>query len=331
MRFVLPVLILFASLVEAGQFRDAVLVLEYEELYPAFGDEKVSRLLGDAGSALPEDERSAAAILVAAGAISAADLKDGLADNRLHVFLEERAAKHPALVGRFDDPSLSQRMYRYFDHASLLSDNVFLDSLGSALAAGIITGYDLRALGVYDGFPKGLTFVYSQSSLRHMQQLLVLLASENVAGSLYITPKVSAFVFRDDWGEPSSAVVTLDGGLRVVQGREIAVQFRFDTLADRDRFHELVRQYAKKDAADEPGLIANAWWQPFYYTDEPFADFERIQLIVLSSEQHEATLTVLPEKTGEVLKGLPAGPWETRVDEVWVNPAFYRFLNGGYK
>lgn len=330
MHLLFLLLLFLTSLAHAGPYQDALTDLGYEELTAAFDNERVNRLLGEAGRGVPEEERRAMAILLAAGAFTRQNLVQGSAPRRLSTYVAWQSG-HPALLGRFDEPSLAARMQRHVDHDALLRDNVFIDSLRQALSDGIITGYDLRGRGVYDDFPAGLTFVYSQSSLRHMRQLVTLLAGDGVGGSLYITPKVSAFVFRDDWGEPSDAVVTLESGLRVVQGREIASMFFFDSRVDRDRFHQLVQRYAKKDSADESGLIADAWWQPFYYTDEPVPGFQPISLIVLSTGRLEATLTVLPGKTSEVLEGLPDGPWASRVDSVWVNPSFFRFLNGDYK
>ena len=93
--------------------------------------------------------------------------------------------------------------------------------------------------------------------------------------------------------------------------------------------HDLIQK--KKDEKDEPGLIENAWWQPFYYTDQAFEGFEPISLVVISSDNHEATLTVLEEKTEKVVQALKDDRWDMRVDRVWVNPPFFRFLNGGYK
>ena len=99
-----------------------------------------------------------------------------------------------------------------------------------------------------------------------------------------------------DWGPASGAVKTLPGGVRVINGKEVAVLFEFEKPEDRLIFHELIERYAKKDAADEPGLIENAWWQPFYYTDTELSDFKEIGLIILSSDRFEATLTVVPGK-----------------------------------
>lgn len=327
----LLLLLLVLPITHAGTYERAVTSLSLSELLSAMNDKKVSRYLGDTAASLEEKEQRAAALLVSMQLISAGDIADGSAARKLNVAVQTLLADHGAFRGRLGEPTLITRLASAFEHEALLTDNVFLDALSGALSEGVITGYDLRIKGIYDGFPAGMTFTYSQSDLVHMQQLVTLLASEGVDGWLYVTPKVSAFLFREDWGPAGDAVVTLPGGVRVLQGREIAALFHFDTKQDRDRFHEVVLRYAKKDRPDEAGLIRNAWWQPFYYADEDIPGFEPISLIVLSSGEHEATLTVLPEKTEQVLASLPDGVWSRRIDRVWVNPAFHRFLHGDYK
>lgn len=332
MRVITVALLMFSSCLFAGDYRSAIEELDFVKLSDTYSDEKVFAILDGRGANLSAEEKSAAAVLITLGALDAEDLvNEKLAARKVKSYVAVMSANHPALMGRIGDASLYHHMAGAFDHSTLLKDNVFLEVLGEALVDGVLTGYDLRSKGVYDNFPVAHTFIYSQSSLLHMRQLVALLDSEDIEGWVYITPKVSAFLYRDDWGPTSDAVVTLPGGVRVVQGREIAVLFQFDSSDDRKRFHEVVTKFAKKDEKDEPGLIENAWWQPFYYTDQAFEGFEPISLVVISSDNHEATLTVLEEKTEKVVQALKDDRWDMRVDRVWVNPPFFRFLNGGYK
>lgn len=332
MRVIVVTLFLFSSNLFAGGYQSAIDELEFLKLSDTYSDEKVAAILEGHGASLSAKEKSAAAVLVTLGALDAEDLEDqSFAAKKVRSYVAVVSRNHPALMGRIGDVSLYHHMAGAFDHSTLLKHNVFMEVLGEALVDGVLTGYDLRSKGVYDNFPVAHTFIYSQSSLLHMRQLVALLDSEGIEGWVYITPKVSAFLYRDDWGPASDAVVTLPGGIRVIQGREIAVLFQFDSSEDRERFHDVVTRFAKKDKKDEPGLIENAWWQPFYYTDQAFEGFEPISLVVISSDNHEATLTVLEGKTEKVVQALKDDRWDMRVDRVWVNPPFFRFLNGGYK
>ena len=332
MRVVGVALLMFSSYLLAGDYRSAIDELNFVKLSDTYDDAKSSSILKGHGVNLSAEEKRAAAVLVTLGALDAEDLaNEKFAAKKVKSYVAVVSDNHPALIGRIGDASLYHHMADAFHRPTSLKDNVFLEMLGKALVDGVLTGYDLRRKGVYDNFPVAHTFIYSQSSLLHMRQLVTLLDSEGIKGWVYITPKVSAFLYRDDWGPVSDAVVTLPGGVRVVQGREVAVLFQFDSSDDRGRFHEVVTRFAKRDAKDELGLIENAWWQPFYYSDQAFEGFQPISLVVISSDNHEATLTVLEDKTTSVVQALNDDRWDLRVDRVWVNPPFYRFLNGGYK
>ena len=322
----------FASPAVADIYTETVDQLDFEKLMHTFSDAKVERFLDGQAKDLSDEEKQAAAVLISLGAINARDLAHpDLSAQKLEAFVHVTNSDHSALIGRIGDVALLSRMSSNHNYDELLAATNFIRVLSEDLSNGVITGYDLRLKGVYDDFPRARTFVYSHSSLLHMRQLVSLLESEGIGAWLYITPKVSAFLYREDWGTASDSVVILPSGVRVVQGREMASLFLFDSASDRSRFHDIVTRYAKKDSEDEPGLIEDSWWQPFYYTDSPLAGFEPISLVVVASETHEATLTVREEKSQGVIDALADNPWPTRVDKVWVNPAFYRFLGGDYK
>lgn len=244
---------------------------------------------------------------------------------------EPAAAQSPTLLGRVGEAGLLAQLSQTPDYTELLGATEVLEVLGTALAEGVITGYDLRLAGVYDNFPAGETFIYSHSSLQHLRELMPLLHREGIQADVHLTPKVSAFLYREDWGNAGPHVVTLADGTRVVQGQEMAMLFHFDSSSDRVRFQSVINKHAKRDSKEETGLITDSWWQPFYYTDQPLPEFEPISLVVLTTASHEATLTVVDDKAQSVIDALQDAPWPTRRDRVWVNPAFFRFLNGDYK
>ena len=313
-------------------YSDFVEQLDFSAFSATFADSQVDSILKEQGRALPDGEQRAAATLIEMGAITADDLgKPRIVERKLAEFVDVMTHPHPALYGRVGDPSLLSRLSEPLDYAPLLAANKVLESLGDALSTGVITGYDLRRKGVYDGFPAERTFIYSQSSLLHLRQLVTLMRREGVAAWVYVTPKISAFLYREEWGNGGNQVVTLPSGVKVVQGREMAVLFRFLTSSDREKFNRVVLKYAKRDSKTEEGLIASAWWQPFYYSDAPLIDFAPIGLVVVDAGQFEATLTVLQEKTDQVVAAMTADDWPLRVEKVWVNPSFHRFLQGDFK
>ena len=325
-------LLLVCPLVQASSFSTMVDELNLSELGATFNDSKVVAILGVTGKNMTKPERRAAAVLVSAGVLGLDDLGDSdRVANQYKQFRLSQSGKSDHLIGPFGASVTQTRLNRIGDHGELLQEEKFIASLQGLLSKGVITGYDLRKVNINDGFDPEKTLVYSHSSVLHLKQLSALLSSEKIEGLLYAAPKISAFLFRDEWGEPGNNVVKLADGTLVVNGREWVVFFEFETAAAKNKFHRVVTQYAKKDEENEPGLIADAWWQPFYYSETPVGEFEPISLVLLRSNTTEATLTVLPEKVASVKSALNAEQWDVSVEDVWVNKPFFRFLQGGYK
>ena len=327
----LLLLVLFCPGVQAVTPMQALDLLEMRELAASYSEDQVDRLLGDQSLHRSVPERRALAALVSLGVLAPSDCSDPIrVESKVNAYLHVAVGKHPARVGRLGDVGLPLALDRDWRH-DLLADGSLVDALASRLASGVITGYDVRERGVYEGFPSGETFIYSHSSLRHLRQLLALLVAEDLSAWVYATPKVAAFLYRDDWGGASDKIRTLASGIRVLEDKEVAVLFHFDSALDRNRFHELVLAHAKRDAQTEAGLLADAWWQPFYYTDAPLEGFEPISLVILAGGNLEATLTVPLDRTALVVEAFADAGFQQRVQQVWVNPAFHRFLLGDFK
>jgi hypothetical protein len=318
--------------VEAAQLSSIIDELNLRALESTFDPTKVDTLLGNSGKQLTMSERRSGAVLVSTGILRPSDLNDETQIIRaLERYRLWSIGKSDHLMGPFGDSVTLSRLDKIGDHGELLKEKAFINSLHQLLSKGVITGYDLRKVNINEGFDPERTLTYSHSSVMHLKQLSALLKSENITGLLYAAPKISAFLFRDDWGEPGNNVATLNDGTRVVNGREWVVFFEFDNAAAKHDFHRTVTRYAKKDDEDEQGLIADAWWQPFYYSETRIEEFEHINLILLRSDTTEATLTVLPGKVESVTAALSDQTWNMTIEDVWVNKPFYRFLQGGYK
>lgn len=320
-------------------FVDSVEQLGYVELAATYSEEQLDALLGEQLASQSETIRRAAVTLLSLGAFNADDLaQPERVKLKLADFVAVQSNPHRTLLGRLGDSALHTQLSQVLNWEGLLAERELLNRLGQALSDGLLTGYDLRETAVYDTLPDTHTLIYSHSDLHHLRQLVALLDGAELRAWVYLTPKVSAFLYREGWGGDGAHLVTLDSGVRVVQGREMAVAFRFETTQDRQRFHELVEQYAKRDSEEERGLISGSWWQPFYYTGAPIKGFESISLLVVAGGSVEATLTVLEERTESVMGALAAlladgghEAWTIRREQVWVNPAFFRFLQGDFK
>ena len=334
----MPVLVLLIISLFIGPYAQATTLssivdeLSLGALESTFDAMKVESLLDGSGKQLTMSERRSAAVLVSAGILRPSDVDD---ESSVIIAFERfklaSIAKNDHLMGPFGDAVTLSRLDKIGDHQELLKEKNFINSLHKLLSKGVITGYDLRKANISAGFDPRRTLTYSHSSVVHLKQLNALLKSENINGLLYAAPKISAFLFRDEWGVLGDNVATLKDGTRVVNGREWVVFFEFDTAAAKHDFHQVVTRYAKKDDENEQGLIADSWWQPFYYSETNIEGFEHINLILLRSDTTEATLTVLRDKVESVTAALSDQSLDMTIEDVWVNKPFYRFLQGGYK
>ena len=325
------ILSLFSATLKADTLGDVIDALDMQRLAATYTELQVDRLLNGAGRELPEGDRRAAAVLATLGVLSPTDLAHPPSlQEKIKPYLEVLPRNHPALIGRVGDAGLPLALERDWQHYALEHDGL-VGILEPRLSSGVVTGYDVRRRGIYDGFARGTVFIYSHSSRLHLKQLILLLAAEELPAWVYVTPKLGAFLYREEWGGQPEAIKTLSSGVRVIKSHEFAVLFQFDSPSDRIRFHQIILKHAKRDSAGETDLIADSWWQPFYYTDAPLEGFKPISLLILQYGDLEATLTVPEARTSAVISAFGEAAANLRRQRVWVNPAFYRFLHGDFK
>jgi hypothetical protein len=206
--------------------------------------------------------------------------------------------------------------------------------LNQLLEDKVFEGYNIKEQEVVTSSESGKNIIlYGHSSLPHAKQLITLLKINNIDFTWQLIAKSSAFNIREDWQDtqPEEQVETIR------TGKEYDVRFTFADKAEQQRFMPLINQFAKKDSGNETGLIIDAWWQPFYrtfYSQESFVAVKRVSLQV---DGFVGSTLVLPSDLNKVLKQINTTLLETNTkvavssEDVWVNPAFYRYLNGGYK
>lgn len=249
-------------------------------------------------------------------------------------------------IGRASDPDILTRLEGVLK-SLVIFDEPELSELGSNIVLqGITTGYNLKYSGYDAHFLEDYTLRYGHDDARHAIQLVGLMRSEGMDGYLQIEPKVSVYEYMIDWGDPGDPTPTY-AVKEVAEGRYLcyAVEYdlaiEFDSLEDKERFHEMIETYAKKydDRVDEDGnvtakLIASSWWQPLYYSRTPMEneEFGELNDNVIYDETGAYAIHSfgLPEKTAEVetaVKGL-APELEVNAAPLYVNPAFMRYTTG---
>jgi hypothetical protein len=167
--------------------------------------------------------------------------------------------------------------------------------------------------------------------------LIGLLRSEGLEADVLLEPKTSAFLYLDEWGEPSESpefvVEPMEDGNGIAYAKEYDLVFEFDDLADRDRFDEVIKQYAKKNEADQRGLIISSWWQPLYSSRTAMDGYFAVKNNVVSGAQFYIQSFSLEEASDAVAAAFQTAypNAEVTVHDLWVNEAFHNYLLGEAK
>ncbi len=322
--------ILFSGFTQAGRYQDAVSQLGYSELAATFDQTKVAHLVQLApASKFSFEEMQALALLRLLGAPID---ERGEAQANFASFLHQYNQPDSAYLGNLGEASLGQRIKSRWQLQTDTPPSPFALELRRLIAKSISTGYNIIT-SPWPNFDTERQLVYGHNDIEHAQQLLVLLASEGVQARVGFSAKTSAFLYREDWGKLSQPLIDIGDGKRIVETPEFDLHFEFAQASDKLKFMEIINRYAKKNTADQPGLIHSAWWQPFYRSRTPAQNYQSVTQLLVSDGEETAVLLALNEKAELLQRDTQAlnSHWQIRAQQVWVNPAFYRYLQGGFK
>lgn len=234
-------------------------------------------------------------------------------------------------LGNISDKNIFEKVLVKWNDTVPAKDNLLLEKLNVALANGLMTGYNLKNINSYANFDKTLSVSYGHNDITHAIQLIALLKSEGIDAKVQLEPKTSAFLHNPNWGTPNYDHIILEDGKIVVTPTEYDLKFQFANNNDKIKFTKLVDLYAKKDSKDQEGLIYKSWWQPFIQTDK----IEGYQMLIshlVKNGDFEANVLTLPKNSKAFVDFMKKGSdLKVTTQEVWVNPAFYRFMEGDYK
>lgn len=303
----------------------AVEALKLAELAATYSAEKVERATGGAS------QSQADALLIDMGVLSAADLGDpATVSEKLGAFVADQQDVSESYIGNVSDRNIAERLVHSWEAATVIQNDEVLTFLNGLIDKGYTTGYNVVSTGDASNFDPDLMLRYGHSDIQHAVQLIYLMKSEGFDPKVQFIPKSSAFVFLPEWGEPGPSVVTFDSGKMVSVVKEYNLDLEFRNAERRDAFMDLITTYAKKDAQDEPGLIHASWWQPFYRSYVENDDYVRISENVVTIDGYQADLASLPENAATQAEQIRSAGSDFGVEtiDVWVNPAFHRYLLG---
>jgi len=320
----------FNTTAYADTYQDAVAKIGYSELAATFSREKalaISTLTDEEKLSLPELQ--AVATLQLLGVSLSALTSDS---KTLAEFIANYNQPDTAYLGLLNESSLYQRIETIWKTESAPTPSPFALELRQLIGQGVATGYNLITTP-WPLFAAERHIIYGHSDIDHAQQLLALLASEGLQARVGFSRKTSAFLYRDDWGTLSQPLIDVGNNRRLVEASEYDLHFEFPTAADKTRFVAAIDRYAKKDSANQTGLIRSAWWQPFYRSKNAAEGFASATQIAVSNGKETALLLALPNQAPALVKAVqqltPA--WSVTPEAIWVNLAFHRYLQGGYK
>lgn len=241
-------------------------------------------------------------------------------------------------IGYTNDPDIYGKVLDAWDETALFQDEK-LQTIGEkAVMNGVTTGYNLLNSNYNANFLPELTLRYGHSTTIHATQLIGLLNSEGIAAKVQLEPKTSIFEYLPEWGDvppatPNYRVEKVNDHLMLAYSLEYNLAFEFNTVADKNKFNDLVLEYAKKndDNPDGQGLLFASWWQPLYTSDVEMGEgYKLIYNNVITDGNYTLNPLCLAEDKEKVLEGLEAIDHSVEVDQekIWCNDAFYRYLTG---
>ncbi|MBL4830739.1 MAG: hypothetical protein JKY55_12760 [Aliivibrio sp.] len=306
----------------------AVDALNLNELALTYSQEKIVKATGIS------DAKQADALLIDMGVITAKDLDQKRSlSSKLSAFVIDQNDQSERYIGNVSDTNLVERVVKTWNDSRVIEDNKTLHLLNSFIDNGYTTGYNVIDTQDDSNFNPDLMIRYGHNNIQHAVQLLYLMKSESFNPKVQLTPKSSAFLYLPEWGEPNYPVMTLESGKMVSVVKEYNLDFEFQTAERKKSFMDLINQYAKKDSAEEKGLIFESWWQPFYRSYTEMADYKVLTENRVVMGDYQADLMSLPEKAEkqeEQVRSM-ADSYDVVPTKVWVNPSFYRYMLGEFK
>ena len=258
----------------------------------------------------------------------------------------ETGGKARHYIGRISDDDILTTLATTMNGFSIFEEESLADLGKEIVLSGATTGYNLKYTNDDAHFLADYTLRYGHSDVRHAIQLVGLLKSEGFDGYVQVEPKVSVYEYMTEWGEPSDPTPTYmvkqeteDRYLCYALEYDLAIEF--DTLEEKNDFHELIETYAKKydDRVDADGnvtarLLAESFWQPLYFSLTEMEEDEYGELVdnvIYNADGNYALHSFsLPENCDAIeAKVKEAAPdLEVSRQTIYTNPAFMRYITG---
>ncbi|EOA8958814.1 hypothetical protein ACIMS1_004498 [Vibrio harveyi] len=297
------------------------------ELANTYSESEIAKIIPS------QDRTRFDAVLIDIGIITVRDLQDKIyLSSKLNLFLSDHLNLSENYIGNVSDKNIAERIRKKWENSTVIDDEDVINKLNSLIDKGFTTGYNITNINCKSNFNNDLMIRYGHNNIDHATQLIYLMRSHGFDPKIQLIPKLSAFLYLPEWGEPTAPTIKTNTGKVIAFVKEYNLDFEFQTQSTKRRFMGLIDRYAKKDKADEEGLLIESWWQPFYRTYTKTDNYKVLSENRMIIGQYQAELMSLPEKTKDLKENINSTLNHTMVPvKTWVNPSFYRYMNGGFK
>lgn len=245
---------------------------------------------------------------------------------RIHAFRLSRKK----YAGYVTEPGIVNKILDQWEKSAGVGDENIIKRMNRAVANGTIVGYHVKRLENLANFDVDLKISYSHNDIKHIKQLVSLLIGETMQAKLQMEPKCSSFLFMDGWEmKEAMHLETLPDGRKAAHMMEFDLVMEFTLPEDRNRFRQIIEQYARREDRAGGSILFDSFYNPLYKSDVPLEGFNRIADIILRDKTHIVQTFVkaedAPAKVEWFKREMP--DMDIAVTPVWVNNDFFRYLS----
>jgi hypothetical protein len=237
-------------------------------------------------------------------------------------------------IGYVTQHDIISKLQDKWEKSVRINSERFEPVMKRAVAQKVVTGYLIKNLDDLAHFDEDLKITYSHSNFKHIKQLVGLMVSENLQAKIQLEPKHSSFLFLDEWEKtPDLNLEAVAGGFYIAHKDTCDMVMEFATREQRDRFREIIEAYAKRESGNQRNLLFDSWYQPLYCSDVPVDGYYLINDLAFSDQMHIVHSYCKKQNADAVMNWLrnESADLNLSATALWVNDAFYRYLDGEYE
>lgn len=255
-------------------------------------------------------------------------------DFAYHLLENARALKQTEknFIGYLTEHDLIGKIQEQWAGSTVIRDAEIQLVMDEAISNGTISGYQIKRIKDLAHFEEELKLTYSHSNFKHVKQLIGLLIGEGVQAKVQLEQKTSSFIYLAEWERlPDLNLEISAQGFSIAHKNEFDIVFEFSTQEQRDQFYSLILDYAKADHDQDKHLLYESWYQPLFCSSVYVSAYQKITNLVYSNGTHLVCTYCKDHDRERLLHYFNEQGMAFTATSLWVNDAFYRYLDGDYE